>query len=87
LRSGSPGRRAFEHDLEGGMPGRRKRRRTDPKTTRSSTPKGLKNGEKTPEERKCWLCLQPLRSETVNSLFGRDVFEVHQRCYEQAMKM
>lgn len=38
------------------------------------------------DERKCWLCSEPLAAGTVASILGPGMFEVHQRCYEQAMR-
>ena len=35
---------------------------------------------------KCWLCSQPLAAGTVASVLGPGIFEVHQHCYEQAMR-
>ena len=35
---------------------------------------------------KCWLCSQPLGAGMVASVLGPGMFEVHQRCYEEAMR-
>jgi hypothetical protein len=35
---------------------------------------------------KCWLCSEPLAAGMVASVLGPGMFEVHQRCYEEAMR-
>jgi hypothetical protein len=64
-----------------------KRRTPRPPSARAGQ-QPAKNEETRDEgERRCWLCSQPLTTGAVTSLLGHNVVEVHQRCYEQAMKM
>jgi hypothetical protein len=39
-----------------------------------------------PPERRCWLCSQPLTHGVMAPLLGLGSFEVHQRCYDEALK-
>jgi len=71
------------------MTRRRKRASAHSGDKQAGPSKPVKKGKgagEPPEERRCWLCSQPLTSMVVRALFGRDVLEVHQRCYEQALK-
>jgi hypothetical protein len=66
----------------------RKRRTTHPRAAQaggSKPPKKVKDREQG-AERLCWLCSRPLTVGAVKSMLGFGVFEVHQRCYEEALK-
>jgi hypothetical protein len=42
--------------------------------------------EDTSVVRRCWLCSEPLAQGVIAPLPGLGSFEVHQRCYDQAMQ-
>ncbi len=35
---------------------------------------------------RCWLCSRPLVPGAVKSMLGFGAFQVHQRCYEDALR-
>jgi hypothetical protein len=71
------------------MEKKQKRRTARRRSTPAGRPKSAKNVERQSElgpQRLCWLCSQPLTSGEIKSMLGRGVFEVHQRCYEEALR-
>ena len=53
---------------------------------RRSPADDAKRGRGNTSEPKCWLCSRPLSASVVASVLGPGIFEVHQQCYEQAMR-
>lgn len=71
------------------MAGSRKRRRArsgDRPAGRSKPAKKTKRAGEQSIEGRCWLCSKPLTSGVVAPFLGLGPFEVHQRCYEEALK-
>ena len=66
---------------------KRRKAQSGGKTERRRKPAGdVKRSGAHTTEPKCWLCSQPLAASTVASVLGPGIFEVHQHCYEQAMR-
>jgi len=57
----------------------RAKRQKEPEKPRKSEPSAE-------DLRRCWLCSQPLGTGGATSLLGRGLFEVHRRCYDEAMR-
>lgn len=68
------------------VPRKRRKARQANKARKPEAAKPAEEHRGPADQPTCWLCSRPLGAGAIASVLGPGMFEVHQRCYEQAMR-